>query len=178
MLVKVTLLYFNSRILKPLYWFAFTHTPNPQCFLLTEWDCLEVHTTKWVKGNAWICTACHCRPPVSSLLEPLGVCVSQKCLMLCVLLKWVAFSFFKDPGILTLFLVSFIISACKLSTLQSLYLCVCVRVCDTLQKAVKTNQYYTITRNITLLTVLFSYFSLREASLDIIHVPRYYKSQF
>ena len=107
---------------KSLYELAFTHIPNPQDYLLPKWDHLEVHITKkteWKSvSESTLKVITRCKPPVSSLLG--GLCFSENISYVCSWSCW-PFPFWKILNYI-LYLVSFIISICKLNSLCRVYI--------------------------------------------------------
>ena len=117
----------------------------------------------WVKVNAWIYTKSHYQIQTSSLIFTGGLCFSENISYVC---SWncCPFPFLKTLNYYTFPSFFYYFYLQIEPSLQSLYLCVCMY--DTLGKTVETNQYYTITHNITLLTALFFFtFFHREAIL-------------
>ena len=116
----------------------------------------------WVKVNAWIYTKSHYQIQTSSLIFTGGLCFSENISYVC---SWncCPFPFLKTLNYYTFPSFFYYFYFQIEPSLQSLYLCVCMY--DTLGKTVETNQYYTITHNITLLTALFFYFFPQRSHL-------------
>ena len=115
----------------------------------------------WVKVNAWIYTKSHYQIQTSSLIFTGGLCFSENILYVC---SWncCPFPFLKTLNYYTFPSFFYYFYLQIEPSLQSLYLCVCMY--DTLGKTVETNQYYTITHNITLLTALFFFYFFPQRS--------------